>query len=103
MAFLNQTIAATTVVAATTAIDPVVLGLSLGVGLLSVLLGVVYRGRTIPLCPYCEQRIAQAALRGHLLTCPKHLEFWSRKGGDLISETRVYIQRPSPTMTSPTI
>jgi hypothetical protein len=99
MAFLNQTGAvATTLVTHC----PDVIGLSIGVGLLTVLVSVTaaasYLVRFTPLCPYCDERMSQAALRGHLLTCPKHLEFWSRKGGDLAPETLVYFQRPSPTI-----
>jgi len=100
MAFLNQTVATITL----TPLCTDVIGLSVGFGLLAAITCVTaaasYVYRITPSCPYCEKRISQAALRDHLLTCPKHLEFWSRKGGDLVHDTFVYVQRQSKAKTS---
>ena len=75
----NATVTATAIAVATD-----VIGLGVGIGVMAVLTVTVtvasYFYRRTPTCPYCSALVAQPLLQEHLLTCPKHLEFWSRKG-----------------------
>ena len=78
----SVTAVATVATVATACTD--VIGLGVGIGVMAVLTVTVtvasYLYRRTPTCPYCSALVAQPLLQEHLLTCPKHLEFWSRKG-----------------------
>jgi hypothetical protein len=78
--------------------SPDVIGLSVGIGIsLAIAIGscaFAYVYRVKQPCPYCLSRMESSVLAAHLTTCPKHLEFWKRRGSE--NSSFVYLRPQSP-------
>uniref|UniRef100_A0A6C0AR37 Uncharacterized protein n=1 Tax=viral metagenome TaxID=1070528 RepID=A0A6C0AR37_9ZZZZ len=78
-----------------------VIGMAVGMGLMAAVSIVtcasvyVYRIRSAASkCPYCDEQVGSEVLRDHLVGCPKHLEHWALKKGDLAGRSEVIYVRP---------